>query len=475
MKKIPVFLFLVAALLSPSPGAQDSSSAAGARALGNAFAEVYEKVAPSVVVLEVMAPPGEALADDPVLDFFFRYRGRRAEPPREEESEGSGIIVREDGYILTNAHVIAGADPNRGVTARLQDGKRLPLVVAAVDEKTDLALLKAEARGLPAIRWGNSAAIRVGELVCAIGAPLQLDFSLTTGVISAKGRGNLTDTVYEDYLQTDAMINPGSSGGPLCDLDGRVIGINTLINGLNRSFGFAIPARIAKRVSDALIESGRVARPWLGIRIETLGKKSSLQQMMGREQGVLVRAIEQNTPAARSDLRPADVIVEVDGKPVISAREVQQAVLDKKIGDKAVLKVWRRGAQGGAYLVIPITTEEFPDSPAVAEARRDFPMEPPAGSSTPPGPFGLQYQNLPPQVADRLGIAKDGVIVTNVEPGSAADVAGIKRRDVITAVGPEAIHDTASFQAALEKLGNDEAAVLQIERNGKKTYAILKR
>lgn len=475
MKKFSVLLCLAAAWLPQVLGAQGASSVADARALGNAFAGVYEQVAPSVVVLEVSAPALEALADDPMLDFFFRHRRRRAETLRVEESEGSGIIIREDGYILTNAHVVAGADPHGGVVARLRDGRRLPLTVAAVDDKTDLALLKAEAHGLLAVRWGDSDAVRVGELVCAIGAPAQLDFSLTTGVISAKGRSNLTDTVYEDYLQTDAMINPGSSGGPLCDLDGRVIGINTLINGLNRGFGFAIPARIAKRVSDALITSGRVMRPWLGIRIETLGEKPSLQQMMGFEQGVLVRAIEPDAPAAQSDLRPADVIVEVDGKPVASARDVQRMILDKQIGGKAELKVWRRGARGGVYLAIPVTTGELPDAPAIAGTRQDAPDESPAAAAAPPGSLGLQYQDLPPEVARQIGVAEGGVIVTNVEAGSAADVAGIRRRDVITAVGSDAVRDTASFQAALEKLGDGEAAVLQVKRGGKGTYAILKR
>lgn len=192
-----------------------------ARALGDAFADVYEKVAPSVVVLEVTKPPGEG--EDFNWESFFGAPGgpRR---PRAQESEGSGFVIGADGYILTNAHVIAGADPENGVVARRQDGRRLPLKVVGVDEKTDLAVLKADVTDLPAVEWGNSDKVRVGEFVCGIGAPFELDYTLTAGVISAKGRSNLTSTVYEDYLQTDAAINPGNSGVLWSTLTARLSG-----------------------------------------------------------------------------------------------------------------------------------------------------------------------------------------------------------------------------------------------------------
>jgi serine protease Do len=230
------------------------------RALGNAFADVYEKVAPSVVVLEVSKAPEGAGGDAFGWEFLFRDQGR-SRRPQVPESEGSGFIIREDGYILTNAHVIEGAAVEGGVVARRQDGSRLPLRIVGIDDKTDLAVLQADVKGLPAIEWGDSDKVRVGDFVCGIGAPFELDYTLTAGIISAKGRSNLTSTVYEDYLQTDAAINPGNSGGPLCDLDGRVIGVNTLINGLSRGLSFAIPSRLARSVSDELIETGRVVRP----------------------------------------------------------------------------------------------------------------------------------------------------------------------------------------------------------------------
>ena len=466
-----IMLLALAAAFPGTLRAEDGATKAGLRALGNAFAGVYEKVAPAVVVLEVAKQ--ESASGQGGLDWNRLLRDPRSQRPPPEESEGSGFIIREDGYILTNAHVIEGADPRRGVVARLQGGRRLPLTVVGVDEKTDLAVLKADADGLPAVQWGDSGAARVGEFVCAIGAPFELDFTLTAGVISAKGRSNLGSAVYEDYLQTDAAINPGNSGGPLCDLDGRVIGVNTLINGISRGLSFAIPSGIAKAVSDELIASGRVVRPWLGIRIETLGDDPALQKMMGLERGVLVRTIEPDAPASRSDLRPADVIVEIDGVPVSSARDLQQTVLRKRVGQAVRLKVWRRGVKDGSYVSIPVTTAELPRSPASVAASGAPQNAPPEALE--PGDLGLEFGDLTDEVARELGVAPGGVIVTDVAPGSAAEIAGLRRRDVITAVGPEAVRDAESFQAILDKFDEGDEAVLMVEREGKKTYAILKR
>jgi S1-C subfamily serine protease len=459
-------------LSSPSATAREAGSL---RALGDAFAGVYEKVAPSVVVLEVSRDDAGNAADAFAWQFLFRDEDA-PRGPQAEESEGSGFVIRADGYILTNAHVVEGADPDKGVVARRQDGTRLPLKVVGVDDKTDLAVLKAEAAGLPAIEWGDSNAIRVGEFVCGIGAPFELDFTLTAGVISAKGRSNLTSTVYEDYLQTDAAINPGNSGGPLCDLDGRVVGVNTLINGLSRGLSFAIPSRLARMVSEELIANGRVVRPWLGIRIETLSEEPDLQRMLGREQGVVVRTIEPGAPAARSKLQPADVVVEVDGEPVASARELQQAILRKKVGQTVNLKVWRRGAGGSDFTTVGVVTEELPQNP-LAAARGMRGNRPPSEDGATQGslPLGLEVEDLSDEVARALRIESGGVIVTNVEEGSEAETAGVRRRDVITAVGPVAVQNEAAFDKALAEWPEGEPAVLHLERDGKKTYAILKR
>jgi serine protease Do len=447
------------------------------RALGHALADVYEKVAPSVVVLEVSKAPEGAGGDAFGWEFLFRDQGRSRRLPT-PESEGSGFIIREDGYILTNAHVIEGAAVEGGVVARRQDGSRLPLRIVGIDDKTDLAVLQADVQGLPAVEWGDSDKVRVGEFVAGIGAPFELDYTLTAGIISAKGRSNLTSTVYEDYLQTDAAINPGNSGGPLCDLDGRVIGVNTLINGLSRGLSFAIPSRLARAVSDELIEKGRVVRPWLGIRIETLSENAALQQMSGVERGVLVRTIEPEAPASRSALQPADVIVELDGEPVATARELQQAVLRKEVGQKVNLKVWRRGLRTGDFRTVELTTEELPSAPTVAAGRGLRPLRPPSAHTERGGEalavLGLEVQDLGENVAGQLGVEAAGVIVTHVEGGSPAALAGLQRRDVITAVGETVVSDAGEFRQALEQADRDEGVLLLVERGGKKTYAVLK-
>jgi S1-C subfamily serine protease len=468
VKRAPAVLLCL--LFSPVwSAAQNPSAKSPAKALGDAFVSVYEKVAPSVVVLEV-TKLGSAAPDGFDLGFFLPDNGQADRPPRAEESEGSGFIIREDGYIVTNAHVVEGADPQSGVVARRQDGSRLPLRVVGIDEKTDIAVLKAEEKNLPAVLWGDSDAARVGEFVCSIGAPFELDYTLTVGVLSGKGRRNLTETVYEDYLQTDAAINPGNSGGPLCDLDGRVLGVNTLINGLSRGLGFAIPAKLARTISDELIANGRVVRPWLGIRIQTLSDEPRLQQMMGLKQGVIVKTIEPDTPAASSTLQPSDVVVAVDGEKVDTAQELQQIVLRKGIGEKVRLKVWRRGATEGDFREIFVVTEELPPSPSRLASQPHTSREEGKGSLG----WGLVLESRSKEEAKAAGTAP-GVLVIDVEPSSPAALAGLQPRDIITGVGAEEVRDEEAFRVALGKLGQDEATVLMVERDGKKTYAIFKR
>jgi S1-C subfamily serine protease len=449
--------------------AEDPAPKASVRALGNAFASVYEKVAPSVVVLEVTKEEDATSANAAVWDLLFPGQQEPEPQPRPEESEGSGFIIREDGYILTNAHVVEDADPERGVVARTKDGKRWPLTIVGVDDKTDLAVLKAEAKGLPAIEWGDSDKMRIGEFVCGIGAPFELDYTLTVGVLSAKGRSNLTDTIYEDYLQTDAAINPGNSGGPLCDLDGRVVGVNTLINGLSRGLSFAIPAKLAREVTTELIANGRVVRPWLGVRISTLGEEPDLQRVMGIEKGVLVKTVEPDAPASRSELRPTDVIVAIDGTEVETARDLQKAILGKKVGQKVDLKVWRRNARDSSFRQVSVTTGQLPDSPFETRRKMSAAPIPQLPERDDADKTGSAFWGLEMEKTD------EGARVVEVDPGSPAAVAGVEPGDLITGTGADSVTDEASFLKAMEKIGRDEAAVLMIERDGKKSYAILKR
>src|SRR5436853_4177240 len=334
-------------------------------ALNNAFAKVFENVAPSVVIIEVTKKNdgSEGLNFD---DLFFQGQppddNSQRRTPRNlqpTQSEGSGFIVRPDGYIFTNFHVVEGADR---VQVKLRDGRNFSGRVVGTDEKTEIAVVKIDAKDLPGVQLGDSDAVRVGQVAFAISAPFKLDYTFTYGVVSGKGRSKLLQTgaySISDYLQTDASINPGNSGGPLCDIDGKVIGMNTLINGMNRGLGFAIPVNMAKEIGTELIAGKKIARPWLGIEIRTLSDFAAVRELLqGVDKGVVVRTIVADAPANKSDLRPFDVITKVDGTPVTTDTQLQREILKKKIGQTVKLTVWRKSKT----IEIPVTTGELPNA-----------------------------------------------------------------------------------------------------------------
>src|SRR5438067_6030183 len=342
---------------SPETGATPTIPPAAAEpgkdvvhALNIAFAKVFESVAPSVVIIEV-TKNNDGSAGLNFDDLFFQGQppddnSQRRVPRNLQpvQSEGSGFLVRPDGYIFTNFHVVEGADR---VQVKLKDGREFPAKVVGTDEKTDIAVIKIDAANLPVVQMGDSDGVRVGQFAFAIGAPFKLDYTFTYGVISGKGRSKLLSNGgynISDYIQTDASINPGNSGGPLCDIDGKVIGMNTLINGLNRGLGFAIPSNLAREIGDQLVYGKKISRPWLGIRIETLGDDPSIRELLkGIDKGVVVRTIEPDAPANKSDLHPFDVITKVDGNAVTSDTQLQHEILKKKIGQSVKLTVWRKG------------------------------------------------------------------------------------------------------------------------------------
>src|SRR5216110_464777 len=387
---------------STVPPAAAESGKDVVHALNNAFAKVFEIVAPSVVIIEVSKKNdgNEGFNFD---DLFFQGQPDDNSPrrgPRNLEpiqSEGSGFIVRSDGYILTNFHVVEGADH---VEVKLEDGGEFPAKVVGTDEKTDIAVIKIDAKYLPVVQMADSDAVRVGQFAFAIGAPFKLDYTFTYGVISGKGRDKLLETggySISDYLQTDASINPGNSGGPLCDIDGKVIGMNTLINGMNRGLGFAIPINMAKDIGGELIAGHKIVRPWLGIRIETLGDDPSIRDLLkGADKGVVVRTIEADAPAYKSNLRPFDVITQVDGTPVETDSQLQHEILKKKIGQNVELTVWRKGQT----IKVPIKLGELPSE--IARASNALPIQPTPPTQESVGKFGLQVQELTEEVAKRL-------------------------------------------------------------------------
>src|ERR1700675_2228042 len=486
MRSFPILLSFIAATrlsifaatpeVAPSPTIPAAAAEQGkdvVHQLNNAFAKVFEVVAPSVVIIEVSKrSDNETSAFE---DLFFQGPPDENNPHRNQrnlqpiQSEGSGFIVRPDGYIFTNFHVVEAADK---IEVKLKDGREFSAKVVGTDEKTDIAVIKIDAKDLPVAQLGDSDAVRVGQFAFAIGAPFKLDYTFTYGVVSGKGRNKLLASSgysISDYLQTDASINPGNSGGPLCDIDGKVIGMNTLINGINRGLGFAIPSNMAKEIGEELIAGRKITRPWLGIRIETLGDDPSVRDLFkGIDKGVVVRTIEADAPAYKSNLRPFDVITQIDGTPVTTDTQLQHEILKKKIGQNVQLTVSRKGQT----LEIPVTTGELPNE--IARVSNE-PVPPLEQKQEDVNKFGLQVQDLTKEVAERLHVGvQQGVIVTNVSDNSIAAQQDIQREDIITEVDGKPVNNVASFREALTKADPKRGVLLYLDRKGSKTFAVLK-
>lgn len=469
MKLYQLTAIIAVALLAPGAWAAEQSAADSAlsRTLNDSFANVFEKVAPSVVVIESenrVARPVQGLPRG--LEFFLRQPNGE---DRVEPAVGTGFIFRADGHIITNNHVIADAE---SITVRLKDGREFPAEIVGVDESTDIAVLKIDAKDLVVADIGDSDKVRVGQFAFAIGTPMELPYTFTVGVVSAKNR-DLSQR-YGELIQTDASINPGNSGGPLSDIDGRVVGVNTLISGMNRGLGFAIPINVAKSIADQLADDGRVRRPWLGIAIAGIEEVPELRRVFPDvARGVLVRGIEPGAPAQLSDLQAGDVITKVDGVEVSLAIDLQRQILRKQIGQSVALDVWRRGKT----VALNVKTGERPDfQQASIRPRRAVVPENGTPKVQPSSP-GMSYRDATPALLNSMGMerqATGGVVVTEVEEGSAAAVAGIEKGDIITEAAGKPVLNSKDFDRILGSDLVDEGALVLIERGGARTIAILK-
>jgi serine protease Do len=368
--------FSLAALLlgglTISPAQARASDAAAnldlARQLNEAFVEVAQKVSPTVVIVNVVqkVKPSDPQDDndngeyDSLPPGFWRRFHEQFR--REAAGLGSGVILREDGYILTNTHVVEDADK---IEVKLQDGRTFKATLRGSDPKSDVAVIKIDAKGLPAAKLADSTKTRVGEFAIAIGAPFSLDYSVTFGHVSAKGRSNVIQgnegaAMDQDFIQTDALINPGNSGGPLVNINGEVIGINTLIRGLHTGIGFAIPSNLAKEVAEKLIIDGRFIRPWLGIGIRALREEPDFaESVKGVDDGVIVASILSDGPAAKSSLKAGDVITSVDGRHVGTPQQLRTEIRGKAIGQPVTLEVFRRGKT----LEVKVSPAEWTEPP----------------------------------------------------------------------------------------------------------------
>jgi serine protease Do len=438
----------------PSP-----SQLAEVRAMSRTFSGVAAQLSPAVVRIEtsktvtapasrLLEPFGDLFQGSPFQRFFEQQPPQRGPSERRESGMGSGVVIDARGYILTNNHVVDGA---QRVRVTFVDGKTVEGKIVGSDPKSDIAVVKVDGVKVQPAKLGDSDKMQVGDWVIAIGNPFGLDHTVTVGVLSAKGRSGFAAGHYEDFLQTDASINPGNSGGPLVNLDGEVIGINTMIAGLGTGIGFAVPSSMARPIVDELIASGKVTRAFIGIGLQDLTPE--LKQSLGSgapAKGALVNQVQPGTPAARAGLEAGDLIVSIDGVASDGAKAVQHLVLGKRVGQTIAIGIWRNGKTQQLSAV----TAELPASEP--QASREAPA---------PHQVGLTLQSLTPSLAQQLGVDRNrrGAVVTAVRPGSPADEAGVREGDVVVAVDRQPV---ASAHDAARLLGTRRAGghLLRLER-----------
>ncbi len=404
-----------------------------------AFIEVSEKVTPAVVNIRAarVASMGEL---GPLFEDFFGplFRGQQPRQRPSEQSLGSGFLISEDGYLLTNEHVVrdAGEIKVRLSNQRIYDGK-----IIGIDTRTDVAVLKIETEEkLPAAVLGDSDALRVGQWALAIGNPFGLDRTLTVGVISATGRNDVGIEDYEDFIQTDASINPGNSGGPLLNIYGEVVGINTAIVASGQGIGFAIPVNLARLIANQLIEKGEVTRGWLGVSIQPLTPELAESFSLKRIQGALVNQVLSGSPAEKAGLQRGDILLSFGGKEVNGVRDLQLMVANTPAGTTVDMAILRNGKR----LSLPVTVAEMQSGEAIAAAA------PAKGRGE-----GLGLTVV--QADDR-----SGVLVEAVDPQSPAAAAGVQPGDLILMVNRQEVGDLASFrQAVRDTRGKNIVLLLQ--------------
>jgi Do/DeqQ family serine protease len=438
----------------------------------DSYADVVKIVAPAVVTVradgKAKASPTEfQLPNDDLFRRFFgdQFEGRQPRQPRmpRQHAVGSGVIVSADGYILTNNHVIDGADE---VKVDLTDGRTLSAKVVGTDKPSDLALLKVNDSALHPLALGNSDAVEVGDVVLAVGNPLNLGQTVTMGIISAKGRSTRVGDGYEDFLQTDAPINHGNSGGALVNTKGELVGINSQIlspSDGNIGIGFAIPANMARHVMDELRTNGKVTRARLGVFVQPV--TSDMASSLGLKQvnGAIVSQVEAGSAAERAGIKQGDVILSFNGQPVHDTNTLRNRVADTKPGTNANVVVLRDGGE-------KTLTVKLDEAQAAKSARRDGDAD--DGDKT---ALGVSVAPLTPELASRLGVPKNahGLVVEDVNPDGRAADAGIQAGDVIEQVNRQPVQSVDDLKAALRRSA-DRPVLLLVNRQGNEVFITVK-
>ena len=466
---------LAAALIAlPS----DALQAAAAKKVGAAncpcpdplidFVAVGKKAIPAVVFIQTEgAPPEEygypygqqnPFEDD---DFFRRFFGapRPPQKPTPQRSQGSGFFVSPDGDIMTNAHVVKGATK---IIVVMHDGRKMEATLVGADSYTDIAIIKVEGKGFPFLVLGDSDAIEVGEWVAAIGSPFGLQGSMTKGIVSALGRNNLRITSFEDFLQTDAAINPGNSGGPLVTRNGEVIGINTAIaspTGANNGIGFAIPSSMVKPIMEQIINNkGVIVRGFIGVSLQPVDKDiAEAFDLPEPGTGVLITEVITGSPADKAGIKQGDVVLEYNKAPIKSMQKFRKDISMMHPGSTVQLKVNRKGE----ILTIPVELGSATDNITSEGAVQKL---------------GMKLENLTPDLAKQLGYSsrEDGVVITEVKPGSPAALAGLRPGFLIVRVNYQTVTNVNDFNDAIGKIDNNKPFLVLVRQGNMMRFYTVK-
>ena len=455
---------------SPATGPLVNSAQVSLLAQENqAYETIAKAVLPAVVNISttqvIKTNPQQSLPffNDPFFQQFFGPDFQSAPREQKEHALGSGVIISPNGYIVTNNHVI---DKATQITVQLGDKRQFKGTLVATDPKTDIAVVKIDATGLPVVPWGDSKALKVGEIVMAFGNPFGLNQTVTRGIVSAVGRSDIGIESYEDFIQTDAAINPGNSGGALVNIQGELVGINTAIwskSGGFNGIGFAIPSSLARQIVESLIKNGKVVRGWLGITIQDITPSIAREFGLSEVRGALVSDVSADSPASKAGIKRGDVILEFNGTQIENKSQLSYRVGMASVGSTAKLKI-RRGKED---LTLDVTLAEMPKS--VAEGM--------SGNGSATGEFsnvlnGIEVQNLTPRIAGQLNLpdGTTGVVITSVKSGSAAEDAGLQRGDVIQELNRQPVKNMDDYNRVAATVGKNDTALVLINRNGNTIY-----
>ncbi len=467
-------LVLIAAVCILSSGAGFAKEKAISREstqllskLSDALAEVAEAARPAVVNISTTSTvvmqdnPFGDMFNDPFFKRFFGDQFNQQEHKKKFKSSalGSGVIVSEDGYILTNNHVIKNADEIKVI---LHDKREFKGKVIGSDPRTDLAVIKINAANLPTLNFGESSKLKTGDVVLAIGNPFGLNQTITMGIVSAVGRSNVGIADLEDFIQTDAAINPGNSGGAMVNARGELVGINTAIfstSGGYMGIGFAIPANMAKTVMDNIIKHGKVIRGWLGVSIQNLTPELAKSLNITETAGALISGVEKDSPAAKAGLQRGDLVIELDGKKIADSTSLRNTISANAPGTKTAVKIIRDGKQQS----ITVTLGEYKEKRIVKKTEYNNVLK------------GITVQELTPGLRDKLKLPEDlnGVVVTNISADSPTQEL-LQVNDVIQEVNRTQIQNVQNYDQVVSKIGEKDTVLLLVYRGGGSLYFTIK-